>query len=121
MTTARKMFMEVVTLPAITPTSLGTLMKGSIQHWWLDPDLATPAMDASSGDEASITPQATVFLGNDANVRDVNATPFYQGITVAVGQTYLFQDFAIGGVIDPWQIYFYSQSGCNMAVMFHGR
>jgi hypothetical protein len=121
MATSRKVFIETVSLPAITATSLASLMQNSVQHWFLESDLITPSLDSAIGDEVTITPQAAIYAGNDANVRDVNNSPQYQGVPIAANEKFPLQDFAKYGLIDPNQIYFYSQNGCNVAVVFHGR
>ncbi len=121
MSVARTTFIETVSLPAAAATSVATLMRSSIQSWGLEADGITPSLDSFDGDELSVTPQAPVYIGNSANVRDVNATPLYQGILIAAAATFLLQDFAKGAIVDPTQVYLYSQSGCNVALMFHGR
>lgn len=119
MTLARKVFSASVTLPAATQVSMATLMNGSILHWWEEDD-GSPSMDASSGSEASVTPQdGTVYVGSTANVFDVNADPNYQGVPVAQNQNYSLQDFG-HGLIDPNQIWFYASGQRTLSLVFQG-
>ena len=116
MTISRKIFIGRVTLPGITPTSLATLMRTSSLHWGLESDLTTPSMDSTTGSEAGIIPDAPVYIGIDNTVSPTT------GMAVAAGVNFSLQDFGPAfGVIDPNQIWFYNQSGCQMAVTFQAR
>lgn len=115
---SRKFFSSTVVLPAATATSLATLMQDSILHWGLQDDLVNPSMDSFLGDEASITPDSTVYVGNDANVRNADATPLYKGVAVTASQNYSLQDFGARGNIDPNAIWLYSAAGANIVLVF---
>lgn len=117
MTIARKIFIGRVSIPAITPTSLLTLMTQSSLHWGFESTALTqPSMDSILGSNAGVVPDAAIYAGSD---NTVNPTT---GIAVAAGENFSLQDFGSDyGVIDPNQIYFYSQSGSGMVVTFSGR
>lgn len=116
MSTSRKIFLGRVTLPAITPTSLYDLMKQSALHWGYETTaLTTPSFDSIIGDEVGVIPDARVFVSSDNTVSPST------GVSVAAGSNFSLQDFAKYGLIDPNQIYFYNQNGCQMSVTFHGR
>jgi len=123
MTISRKIFAESVTLPAITPKSLYELMRDSIQHWGFETTaLTTPSMDSIIGTNVELTPNTgDVYMGNDANVRNVNATPLYRGVFLPQGETRTIQDPGVYGIIDPNQIYLWSQSGSTVDVVFTAR
>lgn len=116
MTLSRKVFIGRVTVPPITATSLNTLMKNSPLHWGYETTaLTTPSMDSILGSEAGIIPDGAVFVGSDNTVSPAT------GIAVAGGQNFSLQDFGPRGMIDPNQIWFYSQSGVGMGVVFQAR
>lgn len=116
MSIARKIFIGRVTLPPITPTSLYQLMRDSALHWGFESTaLTTPSLDSIIGSEAGIVPDAAVFVGSDNTVIPT------AGIALAAAQNFSLQDFGPFGIIDPNQVWFYSQSGCGMAVTFQGR
>lgn len=112
--TSRKMFVGRVTLPPDAATSLAVMMRDSPLHWGYETTaLTTPSMDSIIGSECGIVPDGPVTIGSDSNVRT-------QGIPVAGGANFSLQDFG-PGLIDPNQIYFYSQSGSGMSVTFQAR
>jgi hypothetical protein len=117
MTTSRKIFIGRVSLPAITPSSLFQLMRDSPLHWGFESTaLTAPSMDSITGSECGVVPDAAVFIGSDSNVSPST------GIALAAGANFSLQDFGDKfGVIDPNAIWFYSQSGCGMAVTFQAR
>lgn len=116
MTISRKIFIGRVTIPAITPTSLNDLMKNSALHWGYESTALTqPSMDSILGSEAIITPDANVYVGVDNTVSPTT------GIVAAAGQNFSLQDVGPRGMIDPNQIWLYSQSGSGMAVTFQAR
>lgn len=122
MTISRKIFSATVALPAATATSLYTLMKNSALHWGFeDAALTIPSMDSILGSEARITPAATTYIGNDANVGASDSSPTYKGVAVAGEQSYSLTDMGPRGLIDPNQIWLYNQSGTNIAVVFQAR
>lgn len=117
MTISRKVFIGRVTIPPITPTSLYALMRDSSLHWGYETTALTqPSMDSILGSEAGIIPDGPVFVGSDNLVSPTT------GAALAAGQNFSLQDFGGGlGMIDPNQIWFYSQSGSGMAVTFQAR
>src|SRR5262245_15797529 len=117
MTLSRKIFIGRVTLPPITPTSLLALMTASSLHWGYETTALTElSLDSITGSEAGIVPDATVYVGIDNTVSPTT------GVAVTAGSNFSLQDFGPAfGVIDPNQIYFYNQSGCQMAVTFQAR
>src|ERR1043165_2828024 len=117
MTISRKIFIGRVTLLPITPASLFQLMRDSPLHWGYETTaLTTPSMDSITGSEGGVVPDAAVFVGSDSSVSPTT------GIALAAGANFSLQDFGSAfGVIDPNQIWFYSQSGCGMAVTFQSR
>lgn len=116
MTISRKIFIGRVTVPADTPTSLYTLMKLSPLHWGYETTALTqPSMDSILGSEASIVPDGTVYIGVDNTVSPST------GVAVAGAASFNLQDFGPRGMIDPNQIWIYSQSGGQMAVTFQAR
>lgn len=116
MTISRKVFIGRVSVPAITPTSLYTLMKNSPLHWGYETTALTqPSMDSILGSEAGIVPDGPVFIGSDNSVSPAT------GVAIAGGQNFSLQDFGPVGMTDPNQIWFYSQSGAGMAVIFQAR
>lgn len=122
MTTSRKFFSATVALPANTATSLMTLMRNSPLHWGLEADLTAPSMDSILGSEGGFVPEATVYVGSDANVRGgAIGGGTYKGVTATGGENYSLQDFGPAGMIDPNQIWFYNQSGTNIDVVFQSR
>lgn len=122
MTISRKIFSATVALPANQATSLYTLMRDSALHWGFeDTSLTTPSMDSILGSEAKITPEATTYLGSDANVRSSASGDNYQGVTLAANAVYDLTDMGPVGMIDPNQIWLYNQSGTNVSVVFQAR
>lgn len=121
MATSRKIFNATVALPADTATSLATLMRNSALHWGLEDDLITPSMDSILGTEATLAPEATIYVGSDANVRATAGVGTYKGVPVANTGTYSLSDMGFGGLIDPNQIWLYNASGTNVAVVFQAR
>jgi len=122
MTISRKVFSASCELPAATATSLATLMRDSILHWGLESDLISPSMDSMLGSEVGVVPEADVYVGIDANVRDANASPLYKGVTILAAENYSLQDFGADfGLIDPQQIWFYSAGGTNLDITYQGR
>lgn len=117
MTLARKIFIGRVTLPPITPTNLYQMMRDSPLHWGFETTaLTTPSMDSITGSEAGVVPDAAVYVGSDNTVSPTT------GIALGAGQSFSLEDFGPAfGVIDPNQIWFYSQSGSGMAVTFQAR
>jgi len=117
MTISRKIFIGRVTLSAITPSSLYQLMRDSALHWGYESTaLTTPSLDSIIGSEAGIIPDADVYVGSDNTVSPTT------GIRLAAGQNMSLQDFGPAyGIIDPNQIWFYSQSGTQMSVTFTAR
>jgi len=114
---SRKIFIGRVSLPAITPTSLYSMMRDSSLHWGFeDTTLTTPSLDSITGSEAQVKPDAQVFVGSDSNVSPST------GIALAAGATLSLEDFgSMYGVIDPNAIWFYNQAGCQMNVVFQAR
>lgn len=116
MTISRKVFIGRVTVPPITPISLYALMRDSPLHWGYETTALTqPSMDSILGSEASIVPDGPVFVGVDNTVGPTT------GKAVAGGASFNLQDVGPRGMIDPNQIWFYSQSGGQMAVTFQAR
>lgn len=116
MTISRKVFIGRVSVPPITPINLYTLMKNSSLHWGYESTALTqPSMDSILGSEASIVPDGPVFIGSNNTVSPTT------GIAAAGGASFNLQDFGPRGMIDPNQIWFYSQSGSGMAVTFQAR
>lgn len=122
MTISRKFFSATVALPANAATSLYTLMKNSALHWGFeDAGLTIPSMDSILGSEARITPEATTYVGSDANVGASDSGSTYKGVAVAGDQSYSLSDMGPRGLIDPNQVWLYNQSGTNVAIMFQAR
>lgn len=121
MTISRKIFNATVALPADTATSLATLMRDSALHWGLEDDMVSPSMDSILGSEAKITPEATTYLGSDANVRSAASGDNYKGVTLAANAVYNLSDMGPVGMIDPNQIWLYNQAGTNLAITFQAR
>jgi len=98
-------------------------MKNSALHWGFETTaLTTPSMDSILGSEAGIVPDATIYIGSDANVRNAAlGGDTYRGVTAIGGQNYSLQDFGPFGLIDPNQIYLFNQSGCGVDVTFQAR
>lgn len=117
MTTSRKIFIGRVLLPAITPSSLYQLMRDSPLHWGFETTaLTTPSLDSITGSECGVVPDAAVYVGSDSSVSPST------GIALTPGANFSLQDFGPAfGIIDPNQIWFYSQSGSGMAVTFQAR
>lgn len=122
MTISRKTFAANVTLPANEATSLYTLMRDSALHWGFETTALTqPSMDSITGERAQITPAANVYIGSDANVRNTAGVGTYQGALAASGEPFTLQDFARYGIVDPNQVFLYSQPGTTLDLVFQGR
>jgi len=117
MGTSRKMFIGRVTLPPLAATSLYAMMRDSSLHWGFETTaLTTPSFDSIIGSEVGVVPDAPVYVGSDSN------TSQSTGVLLTQTQNFSLQDFGDDfGIIDPTAIYFWSQSGCGMAVTFTAR
>jgi|ERR1043165_437818 hypothetical protein len=116
MTISRKIFINRVTLPPDTPTSLYQLMRDSPAHWGYESTaLTTPSLDSIIGSEAGIVPDADVYIGSDETVDSTT------GIPLVAARNFSLQDFGPFGIIDPNQIWLYSQLGCQLSVTFQAR
>lgn len=113
---SRKLFIGRVSIPAITPTSLNDLMKTSSLHWGYESTALTqPSMDSILGSEGQIVPDAAVYVGSDNTVSPTT------GKAVAAGAILSLTDMGPVGMIDPNQIWLYSQNGSGAAVVFQAR
>lgn len=123
MTISRKLFNATCALPANTAKSLYQLMRDSSLHWGYETTaLTTPSMDSILGSEAGLTPEATIYVGSDSNVRNAAlGGSTYKGVTVIGGSNYSLQDFGPRGMIDPNQVWLFNQSGTNVDVVFQAR
>lgn len=116
MTISRKIFIGRVSVPPITPVSLYQLMRDSSLHWGYETTaLTVPSLDSIIGSEGQVVPDGPVFVGIDSSVSPST------GIVKAAATPLLLEDFGAGGLIDPNQIWFYSQSGIGMDVVFQAR
>ncbi len=115
----RTFFSATVSLPAATATSMEQLMRDSLLDWGKNED-GSPSMDSFMGSEASVVPDAVIYVGSDANVRTANADPLYQGVEVGADENYSLQDPGMRGIIDPGTIWFFSTPGANIKLTFQG-
>lgn len=122
MTVSRKIFNATCALPANTATSVATLMKNSALHWGYETTALTqPSMDSILGSELELIPEATIYVGSDANVRGGPlGGSTYKGRPVLGGTNYQLP-YGPHGTIDPNQVWLYNQSGCNIAITFVAR
>jgi len=122
MTISRKIFNGRITIPGNQATSLNQLMKESALHWGYETTALTqPSMDSILGSEVKIIPDGEIWIGSDANVKNVASGAFYQGVHVAAAGVYSLQDQGPVGMIDPNQIWIYSVSGGGADVTFQAR
>jgi len=64
---------------------------------------------------------ATLYLGDDENVRDAAGVGVYQGYPVSSGVALDLSQFRNeAGLIDPNEIYLYSAGAQSIGVIFHG-
>jgi len=60
---------------------------------------------------------ATLYIGDDENVRDASGVGVYQGYPVGSGVVQ--EIFNEGGIVDPNAIYLYSVGTQNIAILLH--
>ena len=113
---ARKIFIGRVTVPALTISSLYALMRDSPLHWGFETTALTdPSLDSIIGSEAIVVPDGAVRVSSDPTIGPT-------GILRAAATPLDLKDFGPAfGIIDPTTIYFWSQSGLGMDVMFTAR
>jgi hypothetical protein len=127
MTTARKQFIEQVTMPSATPLSEGALMQ--LYGWGFELDAnnqitTTPSLDSFTGEQSFISPLSeTLYIGHDQYVRDHDYTlagvRYYKGYPAEAGDTFNIGTFT-RGIIDPQAVWFYSVNAQQCNLMFKG-
>ena len=109
MTQSRKRFYSrTVSLTGGAAVTLASVM---LANGWT-------STDEFDGAQLTIKPaSATLYIGDDANVRDASGVGVYQGFPVASGVVQ--EVFNEGSSIDPNAIYLYSVGTQNIAILFH--
>jgi len=127
MTSARKQFLEEVTMPSNEALSEATLMQRNGWGFEMDSNnqiTTTPSLDSFTGEQSFLTPQSeTLYVGYDQYVRDRDFTAagvrYYKGWPVAPGDNFNVGTYT-RGIIDPNAVWFYSINAQQVQLTFKG-
>jgi hypothetical protein len=107
--TRKTFFSRTVSITGATAVLLSTLMEA---NGWAK-------TDSHEGEECKLQPlSATLYIGDDENVRDAAGVGTYRGFPVASGVIFPLSDFK-AGLIDPNQTWLYSTAQ-DIGVIFQG-
>jgi hypothetical protein len=108
--TRKNFFARTVSLTGGAAVTLASLM---LANGW-------SSTDSWEGTQAVLRPaSATLYIGDDEDVRDAAGVGVYQGYSVASGVAQELSQMRDGaGLIDPNKIYVYSVGTQNIAILF---
>lgn len=107
--TRKNFFSRTVSLTGGAAVTLASVM---LANGWI-------STDSFEGGQVFLKPaSATLYIGDDEDVRDAAGVGVYQGYPVGSG---VAQELSHAQLTDPNEIYLYSVGTQNVAVIFHGR